>query len=140
MSHDITAFSKNSGKKISFISIAPFNQGKSWMLYESLDSHDYNNGVAGNGNSKSITEEKIKISLSKFKYLLGEPENEIYHIIKQSKACRSSYSILHRVLSAIGSKPTSRDFKIVIDRESAMDIQRFLEEIQNYGEVIVEFN
>ncbi len=140
MSHDITAFSKNSGEKLSSLSIGAFNQGKSWILYESLDCNECNSGVSGSGTSKTFTEDKIRISISKFRYLLGEPENELYHIVKDSKPCRSATGLLHRVLRSIGARPSVADVKISLDRDSAEDVERFLEEIQNSGEVLVEFN
>lgn len=139
MSHDITAFCRKTGEKISTLSIGAFNQGKSWILYESLDCNECNSGVSGSGAQKIFSEEKIKISLSKFKYLLGEPENELYHIIKESRPCKSTQGLLHRVLRAIGARPSGDDIKISLDRDSAEDIERFLIEIQNSGDVIVEF-
>ena len=140
MSHDITAFCKKSEEKISSLSIGPFNQGKSWILYESLDCNECNSGVTGSGTSKIFSEEKIKISIEKFKYLLGEPENELYHIVKDSKPCRSAVGLLNRVLMSIGARPSRGDVKISLDRDSAEDIHRFLTEIQNSGEILVEFN
>ncbi len=140
MSHDITAFCRKSGEKISSLSIGAFNQGKSWILYESLDCTHCNSGVSGSGTQIIFSEEKIKISISKFKYLLGEPENELYEIVKESKPCRSASGILQRVLRSIGARPSGEEIKIYLDRESAEDIQRFLLEIQNSGDVVVEFN
>lgn len=140
VSHNISAFCRKSGRKISTISIDPFNQGKSWLLYESLNCSDCNSGVTGSGTSRVISEDKLKVSISKFRYLLGEPENETYEIVKHSSPCRSASNILNRVLRAIGSRPSSGDIKIILDRESAEDIERFLIDIQNRGDLLVEFN
>jgi hypothetical protein len=60
--------------------IGAFNQSKSWILYESLDCSEFNNGVSGNGGSKTVTESAIKISLSKFKYLSGESEDDLNNL------------------------------------------------------------
>lgn len=140
MSHDITAFCRKSGEKISSLSIGAFNQGKSWILYESLNCPHCNSGVSGSGSKMIFSEEKIKISISKFRYLLGEPENELYEIVRESKPCKSASSVLQRVLRSIGAKPSGEEIKIYLDRDSAEDVQRFLSEIQNSGDVVVEFN
>lgn len=140
MSHDITAFSKNSGEKIASLSIGAFNQGKSWIFYESLNCNEYNSGVSGSGSSKIFSEKMLKTSISKFRYLLGEPENELYYIVKDSGPCKSATRLLNRVLRSIGARPSSGDLKISLDRDSAEDVERFLIEIQDSGDVIVEFN
>lgn len=139
MGHDITATSKKSGERISYISIAAFNQCKSWILYESLNCNEFNAGVSGSGGSKIIQENDVKISLSKFKYLAGEPMHEMEFAVKSSKPCRSASSILKKVLNALGSKPTGEDVKINPDQDSLKDVERFLTEIQNSGEIIIDF-
>lgn len=139
MSHDITARAKSTGKKISYINIGAFNQSKSWILYESLNCSDFNAGVSGNGGSKTIVESDIKISLSKFKYLLGEPADQVESTVVSSDPCVSASVILRNVLKSLGSKPGKEDIRINLDKESLCDVERFLTEIQDSGEIVIDF-
>ena len=139
MGHDITATSKKSGERLSYISISAFNQCKSWILYESLNCNEFNSGVSGNGGSKIIQENDIKISLSKFKYLATEPIQEMESAVVSSKPCKSASGVLKKVLSALGSKPDRGDIKTNIDPESLKDVERFLMEIQGSGEIVIDF-
>lgn len=139
MSHDITARVKSTGKKISYINIGAFNQSKSWILYESLNCSDFNAGVSGNGGSKTIMESDIKISLSKFKYLSGEPADQMESTVGSSEPCVSASIILRKILSSLGSKPNKEDIRINLDKESLGDVERFLTEIQDSGEIVIDF-
>ena len=139
LSHDITARVKSTGEKISYINIGAFNQSKSWILYESLNCSEFNAGVSGNGGSKTVLETDIKISLSKFKYLSGEPIHEMELEIGSSKPCISASDILKKVLRSIGAKPVGEDVRISPDKESMKDVERFLTEIQGSGEIVIDF-
>lgn len=139
LSHDITARVKSTGKKISYINIGAFNQSKSWILYESLNCSDFNAGVSGNGGSKTILESDIKISLSKFKYLSGEPADLMESTVISSEPCVSASVILRKVLRSLGSKPNKDDIRINLDKESLRDVERFLTEIQGSGEIVINF-
>jgi hypothetical protein len=139
LSHDITATSRTTGERLSYISIGAFNQSKSWILYESLNCSEFNAGVSGNGGSKIILEDDIRISLSKFKYLAGEPVDEMEGTIASSKPCTSASGILKKVLKALGAKPSGEDVKINLDSESLKDVERFLTEIQASGEIVIDF-
>lgn len=139
MSHDITARVKSTGKKISYINIGAFNQSKSWILYESLNCSDFNAGVSGNGGFKTITESDIKISLSKFRYLSGEPADQMESTVVSSDPCVSASIILRKVLRSLGSKPDKEDIRINLDNESLNDVERFLTEIQDSGEIVINF-
>lgn len=139
MGHDITATAKKSGERLSYISISAFNQSKSWILYESLNCNEFNSGVSGNGGSKIIQENDIKISLSKFKYLATEPIQEMESAVASSQPCKSASGVLKKVLSALGSKPDRGDIKINLDTESLKDVERFLTEIQDSGEIVIDF-
>jgi hypothetical protein len=139
LSHDITARSKHTGERISYINIKAFNQSKSWILYESLSCPGFNAGVSGNGGSKSFSESDVKISISKFKYLTGEPTEEMESAVSSSKPCISASSIIKSVLRSIGSKNKEEDVKVCMDKESLDDVQRFLTEIQGSGEIVIDF-
>lgn len=139
MSHDITARSKLTGERISYITIKAFNQSKSWILYESLNCTEFNSGVSGNGRSKSFFESDVKMSISKFKYLIGEPEKEIEFAVSSSKPCISASLVIKNVLRSIGSKNKDEDVKIGMDKESLDDVHRFLNEIQESGEIVIDF-
>ena len=139
LGHDITATAKKSGERLSYISIGAFNQCKSWILYESLNCNEFNAGVSGNGGSKVISETDIKTSLSKFRYLAGEPSYEMESAVSSSKPCRSASGILKKVLSSMGYKPSGEDISITPDNESLIDVERFLTDIQKSGEVVIDF-
>jgi hypothetical protein len=139
LSHDITARVKSTGEKISYINIGAFNQSKSWILYESLNCSEFNAGVSGNGGSKTVLESEVKISLSKFKYLSGEPIDQMESTIGSSKPCVSASGILKNVLSSLGSNPSWEDVRITPDEESMRDVERFLTEIQGSGEIVIDF-
>ena len=139
MSHDITAISQATGEKISFITIGPLSQGKSWILYESLDCNDFNYGLCGSGNSKLIHECQIKISLSKFRYLCGESDDDVIDIVSSSPQCKSSVSVLKSILMSIGKRFYREDVKLKCDEESLLDVERFLLSIQNNGDIFIKF-
>jgi hypothetical protein len=139
LSHDITATSRTTGERLSYINIGAFNQSKSWILYESLNCSEFNAGVSGNGGSKIILENDVKISLSKFKYLVGEPVDEMESAVASSKPCTSASGILRKVLKALGSKPSGEDVRTRLDPESLGDVERFLTEIQGSGEIVIDF-
>jgi hypothetical protein len=139
LSHDITARVKSTGEKISYINIGAFNQSKSWILYESLNCSEFNAGVSGNGGSKTVLENEAKISLSKFKYLSGEPIDEMESEIGSSEPCISASIILKNVLESLGSKPSGEDVRTRPDEESMRDVERFLNEIQGSGEIVIDF-
>lgn len=139
MGHDITATSKSSGERLSCITIGAFNQSKSWILYESLDCTEFNNGVSGNGGSKTVTESAIKISLSKFKYLSGESEDDFNNSVSESKPCKSAALVLKKVMRSIGNKLSGDEIKTIPDSDSLKDVERFLTEIQGSGEIVIDF-
>ena len=139
MAHDIIAKCKRSGERISFISIGAFNQGKSWILYESLNCSDFNSGVSGNGGCIVLSEDELKISLSKFNYLKGEPVDDIRYTVESSPPCKNTRGIFNSVLKAIGSKSRQEDIRINLDTEALSDVQRFLESLQGNGDVVIQF-
>lgn len=139
MAHDIIAKCKKSGERISFISIGAFNQGKSWILYESLNCSDFNSGVSGNGGCIVLSEDQLKISLSKFNYLKGEPVDDIRYTVESSPPCKNTRGIFSRVLRAIGSKSRQEDIRINLDTEALDDVERFIGALQGKGEVLIQF-
>jgi len=139
LGHDITATAKKSGERLSYISIGAFNQCKSWILYESLNCNEFNAGVSGNGGSKVISEIDIKTSLSKFKYLAGESSHEMESAISSYKPCNSASGVLKKVLTSLGYKPSREDIRVTPDSESLADVERFLTDIQEYGEIVIDF-
>ena len=140
MAHDIIAISKENGEKISFLNITAFNQGKSCIFYDSLNCNEFNSGVSGNGGKRTLTEGELKIALAKFRYLCGESEDEIEFIVSSNDKCRSSKKLLKKVLSAIGIKSSGEEVKVSLDQSSAEDVERFLKEIQNVGDVLIIFS
>lgn len=139
MAHDITAISKENGEEISNLSITAFNQGKSCIFYDSINCNEFNGGVSGNGGKRTLTESELKTALAKFRYILGEPEDEIEFIVSSNAKCRSSKKLLAKVLSAIGLKPSGEEVKVSLDQISAEDVERFLVDVQNRGEVLIIF-
>lgn len=139
MSHDIIAKCKRSGERISFISIGAFNQGKSWILYESLNCSVFNSGVSGNGGCIVLSQDHLKISFSKFNYLKGESNDNIKFTIESSPPCKTTRSIFDRVLRVIGARPKQNDIKIDLNTESLDDIERFIGDLQGKGDVLIQF-
>lgn len=139
MSHDITARSKKTGRKISSISIKAFNQFKSWILYESLDCSKYNAGVSGNGGSKTLLAQNLELAFLKFKYLSGEPEDKIKFEISLSKPFISASSILNDILISSGYEYIDSEIKIDFDEEALFDVERFLSGIIGSEEIIIDF-
>ena len=139
MAHDIIAKCKRSGERISFISIGAFNQGKSWILYESLNCSDFNSGVSGNGGCIVLSEDEVKISLSKFNYLKGEPIDDIRYSVESSPPCKNTRGIFSRVLRAIGTKSRQEDIRINFDTKDLDDVERFIGDLQGRGEILIQF-
>lgn len=139
MAHDIIARCKKSGERISFISIGAFNQGKSWILYESLNCSDFNSGVSGNGGCIVLSEDQLKISLSKFNYLKGEPIDDIRYSVESSPPCKNTRGIFSRVLRAIGTKSRQEDIRINFDTKDLDDVERFIGDLQGRGEILIQF-
>lgn len=139
MAHDIIAKCKRSGERISFISIGAFNQGKSWILYESLNCSDFNSGVSGNGGCIVLSEDQLKISLSKFNYLKGEPIDDIRYSVESSPPCKNTRGIFSRVLRAIGTKSRQEDIRINFDTKDLDDVERFIGDLQGRGEILIQF-
>ena len=138
MAHDIIAKCKRSGERISFISIGAFNQGKSWILYESLNCSDFNSGVSGNGGCIVLSEDQLKISLSKFNYLKGEPIDDIRYSVESSPPCKNTRGIFSRVLRAIGTKSRQEDIRINFDTKDLDDVERFIGDLQGRGEILIQ--
>jgi len=139
LAHDIIAKCKRSGERISFISIGAFNQGKSWILYESLNCSDFNSGVSGNGGCIVLSEDQLKISLSKFNYLKGEPIDDIRYSVESSPPCKNTKGIFSRVLRAIGTKSRQEDIRINFDTKDLDDVERFIGDLQGRGEILIQF-
>ena len=139
MAHDIIAKCKRSGERISFISIGAFNQGKSWILNESLNCSDFNSGVSGNGGCIVLSEDQLKISLSKFNYLKGEPIDDIRYSVESSPPCKNTRGIFSRVLRAIGTKSRQEDIRINFDTKDLDDVERFIGDLQGRGEILIQF-
>lgn len=139
MSHDIIAKCRKSGERISSITISAHNQGKSWLLYESLNCTQFNSGVSGNGKSVILSENELKVSICKLNYLRGEPEDDLFHTVDASFPCRKARGIFSKVLSSIGGFNSKEHIRIKIDKESFDDIEKFLSELQNRGEILIHF-
>lgn len=137
MAHDVIARYKNSGERICHITIESHDQGDSWILYESLNCSKFNSGVSGNGCSAFFSEDELKISLSKFNYLSGEPIDELTHTINTSAPCKKARNIFSRVLSSIGIRGSHNKTNTNIN--SFNEIEKFLISIQNKGDVIIDF-
>jgi len=139
VSHYIIAKSQKTGRRIGSIKICSWDQGKSWLLYESLSCLNFNSGVSGSGGCVILTQDQLRISLSKFNYLRGEPENEIENTVSSSSSFKTAVRILWKALRAIGAKPCPEDIRTNPDIESLKDIERFLSLIQDKGEVLLIF-
>lgn len=137
MSHEIIAISKSTGKKISEILLKSSDQGRSWLLYESLGCVAYNSGFCGNGKQKIISENKLKISLSKFYYLIGEPECEIENSILSSIPYKRYLAILSKILVTTGINP--KGVGTCLDIKKNNDIESFLISLQDKNDVIIFF-
>ena len=137
MSHEIIAISSSTGKKISEIILESSDQGKSWLFYESLGCSSYNSGFCGNGNNITISENSLKISLSKFYYLRGESENEIEDHVTSSKPFKRYLVMLSKILNSVGISPKCNQTSIDIKINN--DIESFLLALQDSGDVIIFF-
>ena len=94
MGHDITAIRKSSTKELSYIRIGAWNRHKAYMLYEALNAHSCNGGVSGNGREREFTSDELKISLAKFKYMLGEPQDQIIAEMESSEGAKTAVRIV----------------------------------------------
>jgi hypothetical protein len=139
LAHDITAISRQNGDKISYLNITAFDQGKSCIFYDSLNCNEFNSGVSGNGGRRILTESELKTALAKFRYLSGESEDEIEFIVSSNAKCRSSKKLLAKVLSAIGIKSSGEEVKVSLDQVSVQDVERFLNDLQSKGDVLITF-
>ena len=139
MSHDIIAISKKSGEIISKISISPFDYCKSWILYESLNCDKFNKGVNGNGKEKVLKEKELRVALSKFKYLLGEDENEVINKIKSTAPFKLTVNILKNILRYIKQEEIKEEQIPIFNRDKLLCIEKFLMELQDKGTIILVF-
>ena len=137
MSHEIIAISNSTGKKISEIIFEASDQGKSWLFYESLGCSGYNAGISGNGKSATLTQDELKISLSKFYYLRGEAEHDVLNHIKESKPFQRYCKIISGILKNVGINPKSSIIRMDINKNN--DIELFLISLQNIGNIIIFF-
>lgn len=140
MGHDITAIRKSSTKELSYIRIGAWNRHKAYMLYEALNAHSCNGGVSGNGREMEFTPDELKIALSKFKYMLGEPRDQIIAEMESSEGAKQSDEFLEAIMQALtGGAPEKSDIDSETIEHNNEDILRFLTEIQVNEPVIIQF-
>ncbi len=85
MGHDISGFIKGqTSKEISYLKIGGFNTNKSFFFYDAIQSQDCNGGIYGTGLVKTFTNEELKLSKRRLKYMLGENEDEIQKLVYES--------------------------------------------------------
>ena len=147
MGHDITAIRKSTIEKdsdeneLSYIRIGAWNHHKAYMLYEVLNAHSCNGGVSGNGREREFTSDELKISLAKFKYMLGEPRDQIIAEMESSEGAKTADEFLGALMKALtGGAPEKKqsDDDDVIKHNNE-DILRFLTEIQVNEPVVIQF-
>ena len=140
MGHDITAIRKSSEEELSYIRIGAWNRHKAYMLYETLNAEDCNGGVSGNGREREFTSDELKIALSKFKYLMGEPKDEIIAEMESSEGAKNSEEFLTTLSTALTGRPLEKsDISSEEIEHNNEDILRFLTEIQVNEPVVIHF-
>ena len=147
MGHDITAIRKSTIEKdsdeneLSYIRIGAWNRHKAYMLYEALNAHSCNGGVSGNGREREFTSDELKIALAKFKYMLGEPRDQIIAEMESSGEAKRSDEFLEAIMQALTwgapEKKQSDDDDVI--KHNNEDILRFLTEIQVNEPVVIQF-
>ena len=140
MGHDITAIRKSSTKELSYIRIGAWNRHKAYMLYEALNAHSCNGGVSGNGREREFTPDKLKIALAKFRFMLGEPREQIIADMESSEGAKAADEFLVTLMKALtgGTPEKSQSYDDEINRNNE-DILRFLTEIQVNEPVVIQF-
>lgn len=140
MGHDITAIRKSSDQELSYIRIGAWNRHKAYMLYETLEAQNCNGGVSGNGREREFTSDELKIALSKFKYMLGEPRDQIIAEVESSEGAKNSDEFLTALSTALTGRPLEKsDIDSETIEHNNEDILRFLTEIQVNEPVIIQF-
>jgi len=140
MGHDITAIRKSSTKELSYIRIGAWNRHKAYMLYEALNAHSCNGGVSGNGEEREFASGELKIALAKFRYMLGEPREQIIADMESSEGAKAADEFLVTLMKALtgGTPEKSQSYDDEINRNNE-DILRFLTEIQVNEPVVIQF-
>lgn len=146
MGHDITAIRKSTIEKdsdeneLSYIRIGAWNRHKAYMLYEALNAHSCNGGVSGNGREMEFTPDKLKIALAKFRFMLGEPREQIIADMESSEGAKAADEFLETLMKALtgGTPEKSQSDDDEINRNNE-DILRFLTEIQVNEPVVIQF-
>jgi hypothetical protein len=141
MGHDITAIRKSAPEELSYIRIGAWNRHKAYMLYEALSAHNCNGGVSGNGGEKEFTPDELKIILAKFKYMLGEPRDQIIAEMESSEGAKAADEFMRGLMKALMAEVPEKsesddDDDIKYNNE---DILRFLTEIQVDEPVVIQF-
>ncbi len=147
MGHDITAIRKSSIEKdsdeneLSYIRIGAWNHHKAYMLYEVLNAHSCNGGVSGNGREREFTSDELKIALAKFKYMLGEPRDQIIAEMESSEWAKAADEFMEAVMKALigGAPEKSQSDNDNVIKDNNEDILRFLTEIQVNEPVVIQF-
>ena len=147
MGHDITAIRKSSIEKdsdeneLSYIRIGACNRHKAYMLYEALNAHNCNGGVSGTGEEMEFTPDELKIALAKFKYMLGEPRDQIIAEMESSEGAKAADEFLGALMEALtGRAPEKSESDDEEDiKYNNEDILRFLTEIQVDEPVVIQF-
>lgn len=147
MGHDITAIRKSSIEKdsdeneLSYIRIGAWNHHKAYMLYEALNAHNCNGGVSGNGREREFTPDELKIALSKFKYMLGEPRDQIIAEMESSEGAKAADEFLGALMEALMAEAPEKSESDDDDgiKHNNEDILRFLTEIQVNEPVVIQF-
>ena len=138
MGHDISARLKKGSERIAYLGIGAFDQPKSWILYESLNSNELNGGLSGNGGTKYFTSEELKIALQKFIYLTGEPQNQISDTIESTEQYELAKESIDLVMDIFGCKDEAK-LILNLTEESKKSVEKFLREIQNDEGVYIDF-
>lgn len=147
MGHDITAIRKSSIEKesddeLSYIRIGAWNRHKAYMLYEALDAQECNGGVSGNGREREFTPDELKIALAKFKYMLGEPRDQIIAEMESSDGAKAADKFLGALMKALTGRAPEKSQSDDDDdgiKHNNEDILRFLTEIQVNEPVVIQF-
>ena len=141
MGHDITAIRKSSTKELSYIRIGAWNRHKAYMLYEALNAHSCNGGVSGNGEEREFASGELKIALAKFRYMLGEPREQIIADMESSEGAKAADEFLVTLMKALtgGTTEKSQSDNDDVIKDNNEDILRFLTEIQVNEPVVIQF-
>ena len=145
MGHDITAIKKSdfvqgNESELAYIRIGSWNRHKAHVLYDALESYECDGGVSGNGREKEFSPEQLKIALAKFRYMLGEPQEEILAQMQSTESTAMGKEFLEQVMLALtgtAQDPDEPDDEQI--RENNQGVLEFLTKIQTDEPVVIQF-